>query len=89
MAKQQETENGVEERGRGIFDYDLFRQNMERALSMPHAPAEPPKLTTEDRLSYAAYTVGLFAGYWLAWIPAHLIRGLWAGVCDAWERAGE
>lgn len=47
------------------------------------------KPSKEEVAGAKVFNAGHFAGYWLAWIPAHLIRGAWAGVCSAWERAGE
>ncbi len=82
-------ETTVKDDGVNIFDYEKFRQNLERALSISHVPEQTPILSKEEHASINVFNAGHFAGYWLAWIPAHLIRGVWAGMCSAWERAGE
>lgn len=71
-----------------MFDSDQFHANLERALraTVPHEPTPP---TLEERVSVAVFNAGHFVGYCLIWLPAHLIHGVWAGVCSAWERAGE
>lgn len=54
-------------------------------------PLEPSDdhLSRGDRASIAIFNFAVDVGYFVAFVPAHLICGFWAGMRDAWRKANE